>query len=769
MAPAPRTSASTTVLLLVALGVALTTAAVSGPMWLVNRRSSNHLRRTSAAIAHNVQAGVDDEWHTMDRVAHAVTSMPFDLNSLNQMLPDGDAQPGDDLFPLITLVGPLESAAGEPVTDGIGVAAQIGRRGRPLSATGLVVGITVTQSLQTLGLARTPTGTEVPRVMLIPRIGLAQPDMFGPIEATGSTSSVSTAGWALVAPVPRVGWLVAPLQLSGLERIIRQREHGEDLGVRVSTGPTATVVGEIRRRSGESTSSERTRIERLVIADGSLTLKVSAPPDYGVGSAPSRPMTALLGMFATAMVALSAGSRRRSKESAAMALALAAELAFARSMARTDALTGLGNRLALNEQLDEVFSAGSGSSVCVLLCDLDRFKVINDARGHDAGDDVLIQVARRLEAVVGDADAFRLGGDEFVMVLHGSTVEDAVLVGEQLVSDLGRPFVVGCDAVVIGASIGLATGANREAADRSSMLRDADLAMYAAKRGGGHRLAVADDDLRAEGCGQLDLELALRRALGSDELQAWYQPIVNCDRQICAVEALIRWQHPERGLLAPGAFLPAAKAAGLLAELSTVVLWRSCVDVARWNCERVACGLAPIVVHVNCVEEQLMDSGFPEVVGSYLRSSALEPSQLLLEISEETAMDRLPRDLPTLHQLRFLGVRFSLDDFGFGHSSLTMVRQVGEVAEIKLDKSIVDSCADGGEGAGADLAAARAITDFAAARGISVVAEGVETEEQFGVLQALGVGLFQGYLFHRPLPAEQLQHLLVPTRQLSAR
>ena len=769
MAPAPRTSASTTVLLLLALGMALTSAAVSGPMWLVNRRSSDHLRRASDAIADTVQAGVDDEWHTMDRVAHAVTSMPFDFNSLNQMLPDGGATKGTDLFPVVTLVGPLESAAGEEVIGGLGVAALISRSGHRFSATGLAVGTTVTQSLKTLGLDRTPTRSDVSRVVLIPRIGLAQPDMFGPPEATGNNSSVSTTGWALVTPVPGVGWLVAPLRLSGLERIIRQGAHGEDLGVRVSTASAATVVGEIRRRSGEATSSERTRTRRLVIADGSLTLKVSAPPDYGVGSAPNRLMTALLGMAVTAVVALSVGSRRRSKESAARAQALKTELTYARLLARTDALTGLGNRLALNEQIDELFASASESSVCILLCDLDRFKVINDARGHDAGDDVLIQVARRLEAVVGHADVFRLGGDEFVIVLRGSTVEHAVMVGEQLVSDMGRPFVVGCDAVVIGASVGLANSANRVAADRSSMLRDADLAMYAAKRGGGHRLAVADDDLRAEGSGQLDLELALRRALGSDELQAWYQPIVNTDRQICAVEALIRWQHPERGLLAPGAFLPAAKAAGLLAELSTVVLWRSCIDVARWNCERMACGLAPIVVHVNCVEEQLMDSGFPEVVGSYLRSSGLEPSQLLLEISEETAMDRLPRDLPTLHQLRFLGVRFSLDDFGFGHSSLTMVRQVGKVAEIKLDKSIIDSCADRGEGAGADLAAARAITDFAAARGISVVAEGVETDEQFAVLQTLGVGLFQGYLFHRPQTAEQLQHLLVPQPELSAR
>lgn len=295
------------------------------------------------------------------------------------------------------------------------------------------------------------------------------------------------------------------------------------------------------------------------------------------------------------------------------------------------------------------------------------------------------------------------------------------------------------------------------------MLRDADMAMYVAKRGGGNRVAVADESVRESGIHQLDLEIELRQALGSGQLRAWYQPLVDPQREPVALEALIRWQHPTRGLLAPGQFLPAAKSAGLLAELSTAVLAEAARDVADWNRRRLATGQAPLVVHVNCVEEQLMDTGFADVVGSYLADSGLDPHSLLLEISEETALDRLPASLPTLDLLRSGGVRFSIDDFGFGNSSLTMVRRVGDVAELKIDKSIVDGLALASPKQ-TDLAVVRSIVEFCETQHITVVAEGIEEEHQFSQLVGLGVELFQGYLFHRPQPAEKLDSLLAPGR-----
>jgi EAL domain-containing protein (putative c-di-GMP-specific phosphodiesterase class I) len=208
-------------------------------------------------------------------------------------------------------------------------------------------------------------------------------------------------------------------------------------------------------------------------------------------------------------------------------------------------------------------------------------------------------------------------------------------------------------------------------------------------------------------------------------------------------------------------FLPAAKDAGLLAELSTVVLAEAARDVARWNRLRTEAGLDELVVHVNCVEEQLMDSGFADVVGSYVAATGLSARSLLLEISEETALDRLPASLPTLDLLRGAGIRFSIDDFGFGNSSLTMIRRVGEVAELKIDKSIVDGLALASPTA-ADVAVITSIVEFCANQGITVVAEGIEEEQQFGQLRELGVQLYQGYLFHRPQPADQLDGLLTP-------
>ena len=327
------------------------------------------------------------------------------------------------------------------------------------------------------------------------------------------------------------------------------------------------------------------------------------------------------------------------------------------------------------------------------------------------------------------------------------------------------------DAVVIGASVGLASTrdgrvrqAGAEPFSASRLLSDADAAMYIAKRAGGNRVAVADEIPLGE-TRQLDMEIALRAALGTGQIRAFFQPIVDRERNITALEALVRWQHPEKGLISPGAFLPAAKSAGLLAELSTVVLAQSCFQVALWNEARTAQSLLPLLVHVNCVEEQLTDPGFADVIEAYVLASGIDPGCLLLEISEETAFEKLPATLPTLDLVRALGVHFSLDDFGFGNSSLTMVRRLGAVSEIKIDKSIVDSLAPdapAGNDRVADIAVIRAISDFARVQGIALVAEGIEHETQFEQLRSFGVSLFQGFLFHRPQDPAVLAALLVP-------
>jgi EAL domain-containing protein (putative c-di-GMP-specific phosphodiesterase class I) len=294
----------------------------------------------------------------------------------------------------------------------------------------------------------------------------------------------------------------------------------------------------------------------------------------------------------------------------------------------------------------------------------------------------------------------------------------------------------------------------------SSLLRDADGAMYSAKRSGGHRLVVADDTIRNASTRQLDTEIGIRRALAEGEFEPWFQPIVDREGRLHSFEALIRWRHPSEGLLTPYRFLPEAKAAGLLGEVSTFMLAAVCPIVAEWNTARIGAGLEPVNVHINCVEEQLGDFAFPDLVSTLLEFHGVDPSWILLEVSEETAVERLPRGLPTLQALRAMGVRFSLDDFGFGNSSLTMLRELGDVAELKLDKSIVDEVAT--EGIQADADVIDAILGFAKKRGITIVAEGVETPEQWDALRAYGVQLFQGYLFARPEPRADAAQRAMP-------
>ena len=781
MSPHPRAPTATStsrssLVLVIIIGLGATVAASAGPTWLHERASGRRLDAVTRLLGAGSQRSLDAQLARMDALAGKLKAMPADMTELAEVTASAGSVVDPGLFETMSLVGPWAPAPARPAADDIAISFVIGVRDAGLLPETMTLGSRVNESMALLGLDPVPGRSAGLQLLQVSPAKLPQRDLLGPDEATDRLTSVGSVAWTLARPVPGVGWVLAPLRLHGLGGLARALDHGGELTVQVLAarrGDTGddTLIGEVRPSSASRATRSRSRTTVLSRSGEGLVLDVIAPAGFAVDRVPSPWTTAVIGLLGTTIATLIAASRLRRRRDATAARLMAVELALARALARTDALTGLGNRLALNERLDSMFAVAEEPSVSILLCDLDRFKVINDSRGHDAGDQVLVEVARRLGQLKGDCGVYRLGGDEFVIVVADAAIEDVVAIAEQVVAELVRPFSVGCDAVVIGSSVGLAgttgpLGVDRSGADRSVLLRDADVAMYAAKRGGGNRMAVADAALRAEGGGRLDMELALREALVSGGFEAWYQPIVGPDREIRALEALIRWNHPQRGLLTPGEFLPVAKEAGLLAELSTVVLSRACRDVARWNAERASQGMGPLLVHVNCVEEQLMDSGFPEVVGSYLRASGLPPEDLLLEISEETAMDRLPADLPTLHQLRYLGVRFSLDDFGFGNSSLTMVRQLGDLAELKLDKSIVDSF-DGPAAAGADLAVARAIVDFAHGQGIAVVAEGVETQTQFDVLRSLGVELFQGYLFHRPAPATRLETVLVPRTELS--
>ncbi len=562
--------------------------------------------------------------------------------------------------------------------------------------------------------------------------------------AAESEAEASSTGRTIIAaalPVAGRGWIVATVVP------VEDADNGLARIVEIGDGNAKKTIGGV----GIEQTSRRTRTDQFRRTLGPLHIDVAVLGPWRFKTPqqthPLRNGLALGGLTLALAAFLGLRQHRRN------VTVLTQMVTQAREQARTDSLTGLSNRVGM---LDALADATSEQGVAVLLADLDRFKNVNDSRGHASGDLLLRAVADRFRALAAEHPSVRkvtrFGGDEFVVVLVSTPDEiasEAVTFADAILSHLRTPFPLGGDTVVIGASIGLALGTG---GDVEALVSDADIAMYAAKRAGGSRVAVADDELRRAGSGQLDLEIGIRNALATGEFVPYFQPIVDEDGHLHSFEALIRWHRSNGEVVSPGAFLPAAQVAGLLAEVSTSVLASVCPYVATWNSSRISAGLTPLTVHVNCVEGQLMDIGFPDVVSSLLNHHGVDPSWIMLEVSEETALDKIARGTPTLQSLRAMGVRFSLDDFGFGNSSLTMLRELGEVAELKLDKSIVDDIATTGIGGDADVV--DAILGFAHKRGITIVAEGVEQHEQWTTLKGLGVQLYQGFLFSRPLPPD---------------
>lgn len=779
------------------VGLAVTSVASSAPGRMRQRDATKQIAAASAAIAANAESAISQEVLDLKQVAGRSADFGLDPDRTASVLEDLKLSNGSSYFAEFVILGPVvfdgeqsaESAANAPI-----VSHRI-RRSRPTnpktaSAQGtettaaatngsgsrlqqvqMSVGKDAETTLSLLGLPRLPLQSATPTLLSVE--GATLNDQIMGTLTTGARTVIPAKLSVLAVPAPGRGWVLAVAQPNGIEQTVSTLIDGQTMAASLHLGPTMASPAVAQVSATEPPAPEQVRWSaspvNILGKEGSVIIGVDR--HYGTG----QPLPAGVIFFTGSVFTLAAAAAAAASAQRRIRIAMAEELAAERLIARTDELTGLGNRLAVQGYVDQAIAAldSDQTPVTLLLCDLDRFKVVNDARGHDVGDQLLRDVGQRMRETIGDtggAEVFRLGGDEFVIALTGATnTINAVDVAHNLVAALRSPFQVGSDPVVIGVSIGLATATLPGSFTRSSLLRDADMAMYVAKRGGGNRVAVAGDEVRNSGASQLDLEIAIRGALGTGQFRAWYQPIVNERREVTALEALIRWEHPDRGIVSPGQFLPAAKQAGLLAELSTVVLAQACNDVAEWNRQRAYGGLAPLVVHVNCVEEQLMDSGFADVVGSFVQSSGISPQALLLEISEETALDRLPASIPTMELLRGMGVRFSIDDFGFGNSSLTMIRRVGEVAELKLDKSIVDGLADDaiGTDSSADLAVIRAIIDFAKGQSITVVAEGIEQENQFMKLRAMGIELFQGYLFFKPQPVAQLDELLSGRRILA--
>ncbi len=425
--------------------------------------------------------------------------------------------------------------------------------------------------------------------------------------------------------------------------------------------------------------------------------------------------------------------------------------------ARADALTGLPNRTRFLELLEETIAiwVPSDRQVATLFLDLDDFKVINDSLGHGAGDRLLTETARRLERVLRPGDSLaRFGGDEFTVCLGDlSDCEHALRITERLLGVMRAPFVLDGERRYLTASIGLTlTGAS--GTDPEALLRDADAAMYRAKDRGKARVEVFDESMRKHAVERLELETSLRGALEREELRLLYQPKVELTgERIVGVEALLRWEHPGHGTIPPLKFIPLAEQSGLIVPIGAWVIQEACRTAARWQREF---GRKDLIIAVNLSPRQLGSTELVGVVRQALEDTGLPPATLCLEVTESALMSDVSAAADTLHELKQLGVRLAVDDFGVGHASLKQLKQLLPVDVLKIDKSFVDGLTTDVE----DRAIVEAVIILAGSLGLDTVAEGVEHADQADALRDLRCQLAQGYHFSRPVAPDAIAALL---------
>jgi len=422
-------------------------------------------------------------------------------------------------------------------------------------------------------------------------------------------------------------------------------------------------------------------------------------------------------------------------------------------LARHDVLTGLANRAEFNEKLEEASKRlkRNGGAVTILVLDLDRFKAVNDTLGHPAGDQLLVEVARRLQATLRETDVLaRLGGDEFAIIQEGGPGqhEGAIALGRRIIKTVAQPFDLNGQEANVDASIGIAL-APEHGVDPEELLKSADLALYDVKANGRNDFRVFQTEMLESVHTQRTAESELRDAIARDEFELHYQPVVDPKtRGVCGVEALIRWRHPTKGIVAPDQFIPLAESTGLIVPLGEGIIRQACRDALTLP--------AHIKVAINISAVQFRKGGLFDFIFVTLVETGLAPERLELEITETSLLENQQAHLTTMRQLKNLGISMALDDFGTGYSSTSYMTNF-PFDKIKIDKSFTQGALKRRDCA----AVVSSVLALAQGLGTLTTAEGVETEEQLEYMCTAGVDLVQGYLFGRPVPISQLHHSML--------
>ncbi len=423
-------------------------------------------------------------------------------------------------------------------------------------------------------------------------------------------------------------------------------------------------------------------------------------------------------------------------------------------MARHDALTDLPNRVLLRERLtDALEGVRRGERLAVLYLDLDHFKGVNDTLGHTIGDELLKMVARRLRNTVRSGDTVaRVGGDEFAVISSARNPTETAILARRICEAVRAPYDLQGHAVIADTSIGIAVAPN-DGTDPDGLIKNADMALYKAKGDGRGTYRFFEADMDSKMKERRSLELSLRNALANNEFELHYQPLLDLrTNTVTSCEALLRWKHPERGLVSPAEFIPVAEEIGLIVPIGEWVIRRACQEAAGWGRDiKIAVNLSPI---------QVMSQNLVPIVMSALASAGLPAARLDVEITESVLMQNTETTLAALHRLREIGVSISMDDFGTGYSSLRYLRSF-PFSKIKIDRCFIS----GLPGCMESAAIVRAVAGMAKSLNVITTAEGVETEEQLLKIRELGCTEMQGYYFSRPLTAEALSKFLAPKKE----